>query len=119
MHEKCSMQFFGTPFPPALEYSLDQMEELAKKVVERSISVPGVQPKLSLSLIKEPSDHSDNRLTVVGALGGYYILKPPSDLFPEISGNQHRFTVRFHRWRDISSRPIQTDEDVTFFLACC
>ncbi len=32
-HEKCSMEFFGTPTPPVIEYSLDQMDELAKNVV--------------------------------------------------------------------------------------
>jgi serine/threonine-protein kinase HipA len=88
-HEKCSMEFFGTPTPPALEYSLDQMVELAKKVVERSVSVPGVQPKLSLSLVKKTRENSDTRLTVVGALGGNYILKPPSDRFPEMPENEH------------------------------
>ncbi len=46
-------------------------------------------------------------------------LPDSSELYPEISGNQHRFTVRFHHWRDIDSRPVQTGEDVTFFLACC
>jgi serine/threonine-protein kinase HipA len=29
------------------------MAELAKNVVERSVAVPGVQPKISLSLIRE------------------------------------------------------------------
>lgn len=80
------MAFFGTPTPPELNYSLGQMEELAKKVVERSIAVPGVQPKLSLSLVKKLKK---KRLTVVGALGGQYIFKPPSDRFPEMPENEH------------------------------
>lgn len=88
-HEKCSMEFFGTPTPPKIKYSLDQMDELAKHVVERSVAVPGVQPKLSMSLVKETKENSDTRLTVVGALGGYYIFKPPSDKFPEIPENEH------------------------------
>lgn len=83
------MDFFGTPTPPELEYSLDQMDELAKNVVERSIAVPGVQPKLSLSLVKKTKENSDARLIVVGALGGHYILKPPSDRFPEMPENEH------------------------------
>ena len=65
------------------------MDELAKKVVERSVAVPGVQPKLSLSLVKETKEKSDTRLTVVGALGGHYIFKPPSDRFPEMPENEH------------------------------
>lgn len=88
-HKKCSMEFFGTPTPPELEYSLDQMDELAKNVVEQSVSVPGVQPKLSLSLVKKNKVKSDTRLTVVGALGGHYIFKPPSDKFPEMPANEH------------------------------
>lgn len=88
-HKKCSIDFFGTPAPPAIEYSLSQMDELAKKVVERSVAVPGVQPKLSMSLIKKTKEVTDARLTVLGALGGHYIFKPPSDKFPEMPENEH------------------------------
>ncbi|MBU1369030.1 MAG: HipA domain-containing protein [Bacteroidetes bacterium] len=88
-HEKCSLAFFGTPAPPAIEYSLDQMDELAKKVVERSVAIPGVQAKLSMSVVKGTKEKSDTRLTVVDALGGRYIFKPPSDRFPEMPENEH------------------------------
>lgn len=88
-HEKCAKAFFGTPHPPIIEYSLDQMEELAKKVVERSVAVPGVQAKLSMSLIRNTKDQSDSRLTVIGALGGLFILKPPSEKYPEMPENEH------------------------------
>ncbi|MFI0430912.1 HipA domain-containing protein [Mariniflexile sp. HMF6888] len=92
-HEKCSMEFFGTRTPPIIPYTIDQMAELAKNVVERSVAVPGVQPKLSMSLVKETQEHADTRLTVVGALGGQYIFKPPSDQFPEMPENEH-LTIR-------------------------
>ncbi len=88
-HEKCSMEFFGTPTPPEIEYSLDQIDELAKNVVERSVAIPGVQAKLSMSLVKKTKENSDTRLTVVGALGGHYIFKPPTDRFPEMPENEH------------------------------
>jgi len=88
-HKKCSLEFFGTPSPPEIEYSLDQMDELAKHVVERSIAVPGVQAKLSMSLVKEAKGKSGTRLTVVGSLGRQYIFKPPSDSFPEMPQNEH------------------------------
>ena len=52
---------------PEIEYSLDQMAELAKKVIERSVAVPGVQAKLSMSMVKAAKEKSDTRLTVVGA----------------------------------------------------
>jgi serine/threonine-protein kinase HipA len=65
------------------------MHELAKNIVERSVAVPGVQAKLSMSLIKKTKENSDTGLTVVGALGGQYIFKPPSVRFPEIPQNEH------------------------------
>lgn len=88
-HEKCSMEFFGTTTPPKIPYTIDQMEELAKNVVERSVAVPGVQPKLSMSLVKEVQDQPNTRLTVVGALGGQYIFKPPTKQFREMPENEH------------------------------
>jgi serine/threonine-protein kinase HipA len=88
-HEKCSLAFFGTPIPPAIAYSLNQMDELAKNIVERSVAVPGVQAKLSMSLVKETNGKFDTRLTVIGALGGQYIFKPPSNRFPEMPENEH------------------------------
>jgi len=88
-HKSCSLEFFGTELPPQMNYSLDQMADLAKNVVERRIAVPGVQPKLSLSLVSDSLKEGGKRLTVVGALGGNYILKPPSETFPEMPQNEH------------------------------
>lgn len=89
-HEECSLDFFGTKQQPLFEYSLDQMSELAKNVVERSIAVPGVQPKLSLSFMNKVIEGGkEGRLTVVGAMGGNYIFKPPSDHYPEMPENEH------------------------------
>lgn len=88
-HQRCSRDFFGTSTPPLIEYSLDQMDELAKNVVERSVAVPGVQAKLSMSLVKKTKENADTRLTVIGALGGQYIFKPPSEHFREMPANEH------------------------------
>ena len=88
-HESCSLAFFGTKETPELEYSLEQMSELAKNIIDRSVSVPGVQPKLSMSLINEVENAGNFRLTVVGALGGNYIFKPPSTDYPEMPQNEH------------------------------
>ncbi len=89
-HESCSMDFFGVRQQPVFEHSLKQMAELAKNVVERSVAVPGVQPKLSLSIVNDTiHDGNRGRLTVVGALGGNYIFKPPSNYFPEMPENEH------------------------------
>ncbi|TLP75453.1 HipA domain-containing protein [Maribacter sp. ACAM166] len=88
-HESCSLSFFGSKEPPKLEYTLDQMSELAKDVIDRSVSVPGVQAKLSMSLLNKVIDADNFRLTVVGALGGNYIFKPPSSEYPEMPQNEH------------------------------
>lgn len=89
-HPKCSLDFFGSTKPPSLNYSLNEMNELAKEVVSHRIAVPGVQPKLSLELIDDVLNQQNaTRLTVVGALGGYFIFKPPSSTYPEMPENEH------------------------------
>ncbi len=88
-HTYCAVAFFGTKEVPIIDYTIDQMAALAKNVIERSISVPGVQAKLSMSLINEVANEHQNRLTVVGALGGNYIFKPPNENYPEMPENEH------------------------------
>lgn len=88
-HRKCSKLFFGTSEPPELVYTIDEMGELAKNVVERSVTVPGVQPKLSMSVVTDKRGKPENRLTAVGVLGGNYIFKPPSQYFREMPANEH------------------------------
>lgn len=89
-HTKCALEFFGSKIPPTLNYSLKEMNELAKEIVSNHIAVPGVQAKLSLSLIDEILNKvNSTRLTVVGALGGNYIFKPPSTSYPEMPENEH------------------------------
>ncbi|WP_317232999.1 HipA domain-containing protein [Chryseobacterium oryzae] len=89
-HKKCSKKIFGTETAPLLNYTLSEMELLAKEVIETSISVPGVQPKLSLSFVKEKlEDGTRGRLTVLEALGGNYILKPQNVVFPQMPENEH------------------------------
>lgn len=88
-HEKCSKSFFGQNKAPNIPYTLDEMTLLAKEVIERSVTVPGVQPKLSMSMIAKELGTSTGRLTVMGALGGEFILKPPSADFIEMPQNEH------------------------------
>lgn len=88
-HPSCSQKFFGSPTPPIIPYSLDEMVVLAKQVIERSVTVPGVQPKLSMSIIQSAIEKPHKRLTIVGALGGEYIFKPPSVNYQEMPANEH------------------------------
>lgn len=46
-------------------------------------------------------------------------LPSDSSLYPEISGSQHRFTVRFLEWSSVEHRAVQTGHDVDFELAIC
>lgn len=46
-------------------------------------------------------------------------LSAPASVYPEISGSQHRFTIRFLYFGGVAERASQAMEDVTFTLACC
>mgnify|MGYP001483019086 CR=1 FL=1 len=89
-HPKCIKAFFGTKNAPVLPYRLSEMEKLAKEAAEQSITVPGVQPKLSLGwLKKELKDGHRERLTIMDALEGHYILKPQNADYPQMPENEH------------------------------
>jgi len=86
-HQKCSKAFFGTAIPPTLSLTKDQLNKLAREIINRSITIPGVQPKLSLHLQKNSADPKKSRLTIVGLWGGY-ILKPQSERFNNLPENE-------------------------------
>jgi serine/threonine-protein kinase HipA len=89
-HPKCVIAFFGTKHPPVLPYRLNEMEKLAKEAAELSITVPGVQPKLSLGWIKTALENGhQGRLTIMDALEGQYILKPQNPEYPQMPENEH------------------------------
>jgi len=77
-HPSCAMRFFGVKKAPLFDYSLEQIDELASKVIAEQTSLTGVQPKLSLHL---QSHQGSARLTIVG-LWGRYICKPETSLYP-------------------------------------
>jgi serine/threonine-protein kinase HipA len=89
-HPKCIKDFYGTALAPALPYRFADMERLAKEAIELSVTVPGVQPKLSLGWLKNRLEVGHNgRLTIMNALEGLYILKPQNSLYPEMPENEH------------------------------
>lgn len=81
-HPGCSKKMFGLFPPPELPYTKEAMRELAKQIVAQSVSVPGVQAKLSLHLFSEKEKQA--RFTLVG-LWGNYILKPPMAGYPHMA----------------------------------
>jgi len=89
-HPKCIKAFFGTKHAPILPYRLSEMEMLAKATTEQSITVPGVQPKLSLGWLKKELENGhQGRLTIMDALDGHYILKPQNADYPQMPENEH------------------------------
>lgn len=81
-HQNCLSAFWQEDTPVLqLEYEMSQIEALAKENVAQRIIVTGVQPKLSLGFTEE---NAQNRLTIVGALNGRYILKPPFHMYPQM-----------------------------------
>lgn len=89
-HPKCATAFYGTKHAPILPYRLSEMEKLAKEAAELSITVPGVQPKLSLGWIKTALENGhQGRLTIMDALDGNYILKPQNADHPQMPENEH------------------------------
>ena len=84
-HAHCLANFWQEDTPVLqLDYELSQIEELAKENVAQRIIVTGVQPKLSLGFTEE----NNSRLTIVGAMNGRYILKPPFAQYPQMPENR-------------------------------
>jgi len=86
-HAKCMKKLFHSKHVPVLNYTQDELNTLAKHTILNRISVPGVQPKLSLHLEKQQAD-SRSRLTLVG-LEGDYILKPQSPQWQFLPEAEH------------------------------
>lgn len=82
-HTSCSKKIFGQPTPPALPYSQKDLEPLAKEVIQSQTAVTGVQAKLSLHITGNNKEGTERRFTIVGLWGGY-ILKPPTDAYPQL-----------------------------------
>ena len=85
-HPNCLKKLFGSREKPELDIRSDQLQGLAKKTVYQRVTVPGVQSKLSLEVEKKARGTS--KLTIVG-LWGRFILKPPSEKWPELPENEH------------------------------
>jgi serine/threonine-protein kinase HipA len=83
VHRACNKRFYGQLKTPRLNYDLDNFHDLAAKVILSSMSVTGVQAKVSLSLHRKKDKNPTKKLTIVG-LYGDYILKSPSPYYAEL-----------------------------------
>ena len=79
-HPGCARKFFGEAKAPELDYTTEQLDELASAVIQEQTSLTGVQPKLLLHLQKH---QGSSRLTIVGLWGGY-ICKPQTSQYPQM-----------------------------------
>lgn len=84
-HPKCSKKFYGKYTPPLIDFTKDQILQLAEHVIKSKKTITGVQPKLSLGLSNETD--VPERFTIVG-LWGEYILKPQTELYPSLPENE-------------------------------
>ncbi len=81
-HPACLAAFWKQDTPVLkLDYEISQINELAAENVAQRIIVTGVQPKLSMGFTEI---ETEERLTIVGALNGRYILKPPFATYPQM-----------------------------------
>lgn len=83
VHQACNKRFYGQLNTPKLLYNLQNLQELATQVIQSQMAVTGVQAKVSLSLYRKASQNLTKKLTIVG-LYGDYILKPPSEFYPQL-----------------------------------
>lgn len=83
VHQACNKRFYGQLKTPQLHYNLENLEELATKIIQSQMAVTGVQAKVSLSLYRKEDKNLTKKLTIVG-LYGDYILKPPSSFYPQL-----------------------------------
>ena len=86
-HKVCARKLFSSAEIPVLNYTQEELNALAKKTIMSRISVPGVQPKLSLHLEKGDKQ-TGSWMTLVG-LEGDYILKPQSPSWPFLPEVEH------------------------------
>lgn len=85
-HPSCAYKLFGRRKAPILEYTRDNIESLALKVLENNTALTGVQPKLSLEINRGGKNEPD-KMTIVG-LWGNYILKPQSNVYRSMPENE-------------------------------
>lgn len=79
-HPNCAKKFFGTKTLPAIEYGRAELDGLASKIIQSQTALTGVQPKLSLNLVK----HRDSSKLTIVELWGNYIFKPQTEEYPQL-----------------------------------
>ena len=96
-HPRCLRGLFGTETAPAIAIETSKLHTAALAMVGHT-SLSGVQKKISVSL-------SVDRATLqVATLGGRYVLKPQTGIYPHLPENEH-LTTRLAMLVGISVSP--------------
>lgn len=82
-HPACARKVFGSAVPPVLPYTEGDLLQLAEEAVRRSITVTGVQTKLSMGVERIGDSGHQERFTIFDVWGSH-ILKPPTALYPHL-----------------------------------
>lgn len=93
-HRTCAKNLFGSETVPVLDYDYEDIQKLARDVVNQRLAIPGMQPKLSLTF-SHPTDK--HRLTIIGLWEGLFVLKPPRPDYPELPENESLSMVLANR----------------------
>lgn len=81
-HDRCVKRLFGTSTVPRIEVEVAKLHTLAGVMVQHA-TLSGTQRKISLGFAQE-------RATLrVAGIGGIYILKPQTGVFPSLPENEH------------------------------
>lgn len=89
-HSACLRKLFNTEQLPDINFSNQDIASMALEYIKERRGLPGVQKKISLSLETFKKERGiGSRLTLIGYLGGEYILKPPSVDYPYMPEIEH------------------------------
>jgi len=83
-HLTCSREIFGVYPPPAFAYTEADMPALALEAIRRGVALTGAQPKLPMDI----SGGEGSTTFTVGSPCGAYMVKPPSDVYPNFPENE-------------------------------
>lgn len=82
-HPSCRRKLFGTPTPPELPFTEQDLLDLAEQSVLHSTTVTGAQTKLSVGLLRGKGFSVPDRLSILGVWDSH-ILKPPTPHYPHM-----------------------------------
>lgn len=84
-HDECMIKIFGKKINPVVDIDNKTLEKLAKRQLNKKLTIAGVQKKISLELVE---DQGKNLRMTVTDLWGRFIFKPKGEP-PHLPENEH------------------------------